>query len=545
MIARRFPLSTVFLLLLTLLLTACGGDEPQPVAVEPAPPPPHPWDVFIEDQIEAHLEAHPAWAVTQGRHEFDGQLPDWSEAGLQAEVQRLRQARRDAMAFVDADLSPEQQFQRDYFVSRIDHDLFWRVKARWPFRNPEFYFGWLSDSLDPAPYITLDYAPVEERMAAFTRYLEALPEAARQIRSNLRMPMPETWLQLGIDSFSGYASYFRDEVPAVWAEVDDEALQARFRAANEQAIASMTELAEWLELGRSIADQSFALGPALYEEMLWDTERVRIDLKELEEAARADMQRNLAALRNAEDGEFVGSLVIANVDNSSLVRESDLVFLTRAGPEIGVASTKAFTTQLVALMMLVIVLGRRRGMSEERQRDLTSALHGLPDFVQQTLELESEIETLSEAFIPKRHALFLGRGIQYPIAMEGALKLKEISYIHAEAYPAGELKHGPLALVDDDMPVVAVAPSDDLLEKLKSNLEEVRSRGGELFVFADRQAGFVSEPRVSVLPMPHCPEVIKPIVYTVALQLLSYYVAVQKGTDVDKPRNLAKSVTVE
>jgi glucosamine--fructose-6-phosphate aminotransferase (isomerizing) len=253
----------------------------------------------------------------------------------------------------------------------------------------------------------------------------------------------------------------------------------------------------------------------------------------------------LAALRNAEDGEFVGSLVIANVDNSSLVRESDLVFLTRAGPEIGVASTKAFTTQLVALMMLVIVLGRRRGMSEERQRDLTSALHGLPDFVQQTLELESEIETLSEAFIPKRHALFLGRGIQYPIAMEGALKLKEISYIHAEAYPAGELKHGPLALVDDDMPVVAVAPSDDLLEKLKSNLEEVRSRGGELFVFADRQAGFVSEPRVSVLPMPHCPEVIKPIVYTVALQLLSYYVAVQKGTDVDKPRNLAKSVTVE
>jgi glucosamine--fructose-6-phosphate aminotransferase (isomerizing) len=253
----------------------------------------------------------------------------------------------------------------------------------------------------------------------------------------------------------------------------------------------------------------------------------------------------LAALRNAQEGEFVGSLVIANVDNSSLVRESDLVFLTRAGPEIGVASTKAFTTQLVALMMLVIVLGRRCGMTEERQRELTAALHGLPDFVQQTLELESEIETLSEAFIPKRHALFLGRGIQYPIAMEGALKLKEISYIHAEAYPAGELKHGPLALVDDDMPVVAVAPSDDLLEKLKSNLEEVRSRGGELFVFADRQAGFVSEPRVSVLPMPHCPEVIKPIVYTVALQLLSYYVAVQKGTDVDKPRNLAKSVTVE
>lgn len=253
----------------------------------------------------------------------------------------------------------------------------------------------------------------------------------------------------------------------------------------------------------------------------------------------------LAALRNASDGEFVGSLVIANVDNSSLVRECDLVFLTRAGAEIGVASTKAFTTQLVALLMLTVVLGRRRGMTEARQQDIISALANLPLYVQQTLELNALIQQLSEAFIPKRHALFLGRGIQYPIAMEGALKLKEISYIHAEAYPAGELKHGPLALVDDDMPVVAVAPNDELLEKLKSNLEEVRSRGGELFVFADREAGFANEPRVQVLPMPHCPEVIKPIVYTVALQLLSYHVAVQKGTDVDKPRNLAKSVTVE
>jgi glucosamine--fructose-6-phosphate aminotransferase (isomerizing) len=247
----------------------------------------------------------------------------------------------------------------------------------------------------------------------------------------------------------------------------------------------------------------------------------------------------LAALRNASEGEFIGSLVIANVDNSSLVRECDLVFLTRAGAEIGVASTKAFTTQLVALLMLTIVLGRRRSMAAERQQELVAALQKLPDYVQQTLELDAAIEQLSEAFIPKRHALFLGRGIQYPIAMEGALKLKEISYIHAEAYPAGELKHGPLALVDDDMPVVAVAPNDELLEKLKSNLEEVRSRGGELFVFADRQAGFVSESRVKVLPMPHCPELLKPIVYTVALQLLSYHVAVQKGTDVDKPRGPA------
>ena len=253
----------------------------------------------------------------------------------------------------------------------------------------------------------------------------------------------------------------------------------------------------------------------------------------------------LAALRNASEGEFIGTLVIANVDNSSLVRESDLVFLTKAGPEIGVASTKAFTTQLVALLMLTIALGRRRDMTSEKQQELVEALHRLPDYVQQTLELDSAIEELSEAFIPQNHALFLGRGIQYPIAMEGSLKLKEISYIHAEAYPAGELKHGPLALVDDDMPVVAVAPNDELLEKLKSNLEEVRSRGGELFVFADQQAGFVSEPRVKVLSMPHCPEAVKPIVYTVALQLLSYHVAVQKGTDVDKPRNLAKSVTVE
>ncbi len=253
----------------------------------------------------------------------------------------------------------------------------------------------------------------------------------------------------------------------------------------------------------------------------------------------------LAALRNTAPGEFIGSLVIANVPNSSLVRESDLVFLTRAGIEIGVASTKAFTTQLLALLMFTVVLGRRRGLSAEKESELTTAMHQLPDYVQETLELDAAIENLSEAFIPRHHALFLGRGIQYPIAMEGALKLKEISYIHAEAYPAGELKHGPLALVDNDMPVVAVAPGDELLEKLKSNLEEVRSRGGELFVFADRNAGLSGESRLTVLNMPHCPEVVKPIVYTVALQLLSYHVAVQKGTDVDKPRNLAKSVTVE
>jgi glucosamine--fructose-6-phosphate aminotransferase (isomerizing) len=253
----------------------------------------------------------------------------------------------------------------------------------------------------------------------------------------------------------------------------------------------------------------------------------------------------LAALRNVGENEFVGSLVISNVDNSSLVRESDLVFLTRAGTEIGVASTKAFTTQLVAFLMLTTVLGRRGSLTAEREADIIAALQELPHAVTKTLRRDPAIQTLSEKFTSKHHALFLGRGIQYPIAMEGALKLKEISYSHAEAYPAGELKHGPLALVDEDMPVVAVAPNDELLEKLKSNLEEVRSRGGELYVFADKEAGFDAGDRVHVLRMPHCAEVLKPIVYTVALQLLSYHVAVQKGTDVDKPRNLAKSVTVE
>ncbi len=253
----------------------------------------------------------------------------------------------------------------------------------------------------------------------------------------------------------------------------------------------------------------------------------------------------LAALRNAKEDAFVARMVIANVDHSSLVRESDLVFLTRAGTEIGVASTKAFTTQLAAFLMLTLVLGRRHALSAEAAADIVSALHSLPNYVEQTLRLDPAIKRMASAFIPRQHALFLGRGIHYPIAMEGALKLKEISYIHAEAYPAGELKHGPLALVDADMPVVAVAPGDELMEKLMSNLEEVRSRGAELYVFADSDSHFEGDPRAHVLALPSCPELLKPIVYTVALQLLAYHVAVQKGTDVDKPRNLAKSVTVE
>jgi glucosamine--fructose-6-phosphate aminotransferase (isomerizing) len=220
--------------------------------------------------------------------------------------------------------------------------------------------------------------------------------------------------------------------------------------------------------------------------------------------------------------------------------------LTRAGPEIGVASTKAFTTQLAALGMLVIALARHHGADSERERGLVTRLIELPSLIEQTLALDPVIQRLAERFADKHHALFLGRGALYPIAMEGALKLKEISYIHAEAYPAGELKHGPLALVDADMPVVTVAPNNDLLEKLKSNLMEVRARGGELFVFADPEAGFQSSDGVTVIEMPrHVTYFQAPAVYTVPLQLLAYHAAILRGTDVDQPRNLAKSVTVE
>lgn len=253
----------------------------------------------------------------------------------------------------------------------------------------------------------------------------------------------------------------------------------------------------------------------------------------------------LAALRGAKKNGYLGSLAICNVANSSLVRESDLVLMTQAGPEIGVASTKAFTTQLTALQMLAIVLGRRHGVDADTEAEMVAALHQLPRYCEEALALDGIIEKTSEAFAEKHHALFLGRGVEFPIALEGALKLKEISYIHAEAYPAGELKHGPLALVDSDMPVVAVAPNDELLEKLKSNLEVVQARGGKLFVFADEQAGFDNDDETTVINLPHVPDTIAPIIYTLPLQLLAYHVAVLKGTDVDQPRNLAKSVTVE
>jgi glucosamine--fructose-6-phosphate aminotransferase (isomerizing) len=254
----------------------------------------------------------------------------------------------------------------------------------------------------------------------------------------------------------------------------------------------------------------------------------------------------LAALRNAKDLGFLASLAICNVSISSLVRESDLTLLTRAGPEIGVASTKAFTTQLVGLMLLTLSLGQVKGTLEAGvEAQLVEELRRLPTRLGEALAMDSTVEKIAELFAEKNHTLFLGRGAQFPVAMEGALKLKEISYIHAEAYPAGELKHGPLALVDSDMPVVTVAPNNELLEKLKSNLQEVRARGGELIVFADEQAGLVNGEGTHVVSMPHIIDALTPILYTIPLQLLSYYVAVLKGTDVDQPRNLAKSVTVE
>jgi glutamine---fructose-6-phosphate transaminase (isomerizing) len=254
----------------------------------------------------------------------------------------------------------------------------------------------------------------------------------------------------------------------------------------------------------------------------------------------------LAALRLAKQEGYLSTLAICNVPESSLVRESELVMLTRAGPEIGVASTKAFTTQLAALNMLVIALGKHHGVDREREHQLIDRLIEIPRLIEETLKLDPVIRTLAEKFVDKHHALFLGRGALAPIAMEGALKLKEISYIHAEAYAAGELKHGPLALVDADMPVVTVAPNNDLLEKLKSNLQEVRARGGELYVFADPESGIEPSDGVTVIKMPkHISYFQAPAVYTIPLQLLAYHVATMRGTDVDQPRNLAKSVTVE
>jgi glucosamine--fructose-6-phosphate aminotransferase (isomerizing) len=253
----------------------------------------------------------------------------------------------------------------------------------------------------------------------------------------------------------------------------------------------------------------------------------------------------LAALRLGKELGYMSALTICNVPGSSLVRESGLAFMTLAGAEIGVASTKAFTTQLTAFLMLTLALGKFNGLSKETSENIIAAIKTIPNKIEEALSTAEAIEKLAEEFAHKHHSLFLGRGPQYPIAMEGALKLKEISYIHAEAYASGELKHGPLALIDDEMPVIVVAPNDELLEKLKSNVEEVRARGGVMYVFADADANFESDQTMRVIDIPHCEDIIAPIVYTIPLQLFSYYVALIKGTDVDQPRNLAKSVTVE
>ena len=254
----------------------------------------------------------------------------------------------------------------------------------------------------------------------------------------------------------------------------------------------------------------------------------------------------LAALRLAKEKGYMAALTICNVAGSSLVRESDLAFMTRAGVEVGVASTKAFTTQLAALLMLVTALGKVKGhISVEKEREIIKAMQSLPAEIEKALAFDSEIEALAEDFAEKHHALFLGRGAFYPIAVEASLKLKEISYIHAEAYAAGELKHGPLALIDADMPVIVVVPNNELLEKVKSNIEEVRARGGQLYVFADKEAGFTPSEGMKMITMPKVNDIVAPIFYTIPMQLLSYYVALIKGTDVDQPRNLAKSVTVE
>ena len=253
----------------------------------------------------------------------------------------------------------------------------------------------------------------------------------------------------------------------------------------------------------------------------------------------------LAALMQAKKQGYISTLCVCNVLSSSIVRESDISLMTRAGVEIGVASTKAFTTQLTALLMLVIAVGRHTCMTESQEAAIVKSLRELPSAINKTLELSNNIQEIAQSFADKNHSLYLGRNTHYPVAMEGALKLKEVSYIHAEAYSAGELKHGPLALIDGDMPVIVVAPNNNLLEKLKSNMEEVQARGGLLYVFADRNAGLVSSDCFKVLPIDDVGEVVSPILYTIPLQLLSYHIAIIKGTDVDQPRNLAKSVTVE
>jgi hypothetical protein len=331
---------------------------------EPVPPPiaaaqaAETWDQFVNRHIEEHLVAHPAWAVVQGRHEFDGQLPDWSRAGIEAEIARMHAARDAVLAFDDVAMTAEQKYQREYLVSRLDHDLFWAEKARWPFRNPQFYVGWMNDSLDPSAYITLDYAPIEQRMASFTRYLSNIPQALDQIKENLEMPMPRTWLQLGVDSFGGYADYFSNEVPAIWSGVEDAELQAAFAQANTAAVAAMKGLTEWLESNRASATEDFALGPELFSQMLWDTERVGISLQDLEAIGRADMARNLQALNEA-CAEFAPGDSIQNCFHLMASRKSE------DGPVISARDQLEETRVFMVEQDLVSIPGTEEALVDE------------------------------------------------------------------------------------------------------------------------------------------------------------------------------------
>jgi hypothetical protein len=306
------PLCAALLILAVAgLLGACQpSDAPATAEAEPpadvnrevvthAPATLTAWDRFVERYIEDYFSAHPAFAVAQGRHEFDGMLPDWSAEGIAREIERLKQAREQALSFAEADLGAEAAFQREYLLASIDRNLFWLDKADRPFRNPDFYFDWLSDSIAPAPYLSLNYAPLPDRMRAYVRYARAIPRAAAQIRANLRMPMARTVLQYGIDSFGGLADYYRNDVPAAFASVEDAELQAEFAAANETAASAMQELTDWLQSNLASATGDFALGPDLFRQMLYDTERVDIPLEELEAMGWADLRRNQQALTEA------------------------------------------------------------------------------------------------------------------------------------------------------------------------------------------------------------------------------------------------------
>mgnify|MGYP006149623975 FL=1 len=326
--------------------------------------------------------------------------------------------------------------------------------------------------------------------------------------------------------------------------LDDSAIDALSKAKNVQIIACGTSYLAgmvakyWIESMAGLACQIEVASEYRYRQAVVPEDTLLITLSQSGETADS-----LAALRHIGKTKLAASLAICNVASSSLVRESDMVLLTQAGPEISVASTKAFTTQLITLLHLTLLLAKQR--SDVDIQPIIHAMETLPGVLQQCLQMEPKIESLAQRFADKHHTLFLGRGSMYPIAAEGALKLKEISYIHAEAYPAGELKHGPLALVDANMPVVVVAPKDDMLDKLKANMQEVRARGGELFVFADVHAKMAADDATHVIVVPEVHELLAPIVYAIPMQLLSYHVAIIKGTDVDQPRNLAKSVTVE